>query len=369
MKLVTYVLRPEKIDLQPAELAAGLGPAGLSGRAGALHGDLVIDLPIAFEWARSNKPGMLAHELREGPLPDTLLGLLRLSPDFIQSARLVIGALAALSTEKLLHMEPGLAYPQNQVRLRAPIPEPPSVRDFYAFEQHVKTARAKRNLDMIPEWYEIPVFYFSNPAAINGPDDPIAYPKGTEWLDYELEVACVIGKPGKDIPVEAAADYIAGYTIMNDWSARDVQRKEMLMSLGPAKGKDFATSLGPWLVTPDELADRRAGLGKTERYEMTMLARVNGQKLSRGNFKDIYYSFPQLIAHASTNVWLKPGDVIGSGTVGTGCLLELTPPAPTLPADQRPPAPISYEQLRWLQRGDVVELEIDGLGVISNAIV
>ena len=263
----------------------------------------------------------------------------------------------------------GEAFTFEEVQLLAPIPEPPSVRDFYAFEQHVKTARAKRNLDMIPEWYEIPVFYFSNPAAINGPDDPIAYPKGTEWLDFELEIACVIGKAGKDIPVDEAAGYIAGYTIMNDWSARDVQRKEMLMSLGPAKGKDFATSLGPWLVTPDELAARRTGSGASERCDMTMLARANGQELSRGNFKDIYYSFPQLIAHASANVWLKPGDVIGSGTVGTGCLLELTPPAPTLPADQRPPAPISREQLRWLQRGDMVELEIEGLGVIKNRII
>ncbi|HEU5369022.1 MAG TPA: fumarylacetoacetate hydrolase family protein [Ktedonobacterales bacterium] len=369
MKLVTYVLRPEKVDLEPAELAAGLGPAGLSGRAGVLHGDLMIDLPIAFEWARGNLPGALPRELREGPLPDTLLGLLRLTPDFIQSADQVIDALAALPAEQLLSLEPGLAYPASKGRLRAPIPEPPSVRDFYAFEQHVKTARAKRNLGMIPEWYEIPVFYFSNPAAINGPDDSIAYPKGTEWLDYELEIACVIGKAGKDIPVEEAADYIAGYTIMNDWSARDVQRKEMLMSLGPAKGKDFATSLGPWLVTPDELSVWRSGSGASERYDMTMLARINGAELSRGNFKDIYYSFPQLIAHASRNVWLKPGDVIGSGTVGTGCLLELAPPIPTHPADERPPAPISREQLRWLQRGDVVELEIDGLGVLKNTVV
>ena len=369
MKLVTYVLRPEKVDLQPAELAAGLGPAGRSGRAGVLHGNLVIDLAIACEWTRGHEPGALAHELREGPLPDTLLGFLRATPDFVESARRVISALAALPAEQLITLEPGLAYPEGEVQFRAPIPEPPSVRDFYAFEQHVKTAREKRNLKMIPEWYEIPVFYFSNPAAISGPDDPIAYPKGTEWLDYELEIACVIGKAGKDIPVEEAADYIAGYTIMNDWSARDVQRKEMLMSLGPAKGKDFATSLGPWLVTPDELAARRTGSGTSERYDLTMLTRVNGQELSRGNFKDIYYSFPQLIAHASQNVWLKPGDVIGSGTVGTGCLLELAPPIPTLPADQRPPAPISREQLRWLQRGDVVELEIEGLGVIKNTIV
>ncbi|HEY7125174.1 MAG TPA: fumarylacetoacetate hydrolase family protein [Ktedonobacterales bacterium] len=366
MKLVTYALRPERADLQPAELAAGLGPASPSGRAGVLQGDLVIDLPVAFEWARRSAPGILTHELREGVPPETLLGLLRLGPGALECARQVVGALSALPPEQIVGMQPRLAYTQSEVRLRAPIPEPPSVRDFYAFEQHVKTARAKRNLSMLPEWYEIPVFYFSNPAAINGPDDPIAYPKGTHWLDYELEIACVIGRGGKDIPVEEAASYIAGYTIMNDWSARDLQRKEMLMSLGPAKGKDFATSLGPWLVTPDELASRCSGSGTSERYDLTMLARVNGQELSRGNFKDIYFSFPQLIAHASTNVWLKPGDVIGSGTVGTGCLLELTPPpdAPTAPG-----SPISREQLRWLQRGDSVEMEIEELGILKNTIV
>lgn len=367
MKLVTYALRPEKLDLQPAELAAGLGPASSSGRAGALHGNLVIDLPIAFEWARGSEPVALARELREGSLPDTLLGLLQLGPAVLESARQVVNALAARPEDKLLSMEPGLAYRQSDVRLHAPIPEPPSVRDFYAFEQHVKAARAKRNVGMIPQWYEIPVFYFSNPAAINGPDEPIAYPRETEWLDYELEIACVIGKAGKDIPVEEAADYIAGYTIMNDWSARDLQRKEMVLNMGPTKGKDFATSLGPWLVTPDELAAKRSGSGKSERYDLTMLARVNGQELSRGNFKDIYFGFPQLIAYASMNSWLKPGDVIGSGTVGTGCILEL------IPAEQEAHAPTSgpltRERLRWLQHSDVVELEIEGLGVLKNTVV
>ena len=367
MKLVTYALRPEKADLQPAELAAGLGPASRSGRAGALHEGIVIDLPIAFEWARDGEPVALARELREGSLPDTLLGLLQLGPGMLESARQVIGALAALPAERLLSMQPRLAYRQSEVRLHAPIPEPPSVRDFYAFEQHVKAARAKRNVGMIPQWYEIPVFYFSNPAAINGPDEPISYPRETEWLDYELEIACVIGKAGKDIPVEEAAEYIAGYTIMNDWSARDLQRKEMVLNMGPTKGKDFATSLGPWLVTPDELAGKRTGSSRAERYDLTMLARVNGQELSRGNFKDIYFGFPQLIAYASMNSWLKPGDVIGSGTVGTGCILEC------IPAEQEARAPtsgpISREQLRWLQRGDVVELEIDGLGTLSNTIV
>jgi fumarylacetoacetate (FAA) hydrolase len=240
----------------------------------------------------------------------------------------------------------------SEVTLLAPIPEPPALRDFYAFEQHVKTARAKRGLGMIPEWYEIPTFYFSNTSEIYGPDQPVPYPVGSNELDFELEIACVIGREGKDIPVEEAATYIAGYTIMNDWSARDFQRKDMVLNLGPGKGKDFATSLGPWLVTPDELASRRSGSGASERYDMTMIARVNGQEISRGNFNQIYYSFPQMIAWASCNARLRPGDVLGSGTVGTGCILEL-----------------GTEVHPWLQRGDVIELEIDGIGVLRNKII
>src|SRR3984893_10650012 len=218
----------------------------------------------------------------------------------------------------------GEAFAFEEVQLLSPIPEPPSVRDFYAFEQHVKSARAKRGLDMIPEWYEIPTFYFTNNSEIYGHNQPVPYPVGSNELDIELEIACVIGRDGKDIPLEEAASYIAGYTIMNDWSARDFQRKDMKLNLGPGKGKDFATSLGPWLVTPDELASRRTGSCANERYDMTMLARVKGKEISRGNFKDIYYSFPRMIAWASRNARLRAGDVLGSGTVGTGCLLEIS---------------------------------------------
>jgi fumarylacetoacetate (FAA) hydrolase len=254
-------------------------------------------------------------------------------------------------------------YTLHELVLLSPIPEPPSVRDFYAFEQHVKSARAKRGLGMIPEWYEIPTFYFTNNSEIYGHDQEVPYPVGSNELDIELEIACVIGREGKDIPVEEAANYIAGYTIMNDWSARDFQRKDMKLNLGPGKGKDFATSLGPWIVTPDELEPRRIHSSSelmtpgqansaNVRYDMTMLARVNGKEISRGNFKDIYYSFPQMIAYASRNARLRVGDVIGSGTVGTGCLLE-----------------IGTEVHPWFQRGDVIELEIEGIGVLRNRIV
>lgn len=240
----------------------------------------------------------------------------------------------------------------HEIKLLTPVPDPPTLRDFYAFEQHVATARAKRGLAMLPEWYEIPTFYFSNTSEIYAPDEPVPYPIGCKELDFELEIACVIGRAGKNIPVEEAADYIAGYMIMNDWSARDFQRLDMKLNLGPGKGKDFATSLGPWLVTPDELASRRSGEGAGERYDMTMLARVDGKEISRGNFKQIYYSFPQMIAHASRNARLRPGDVMGSGTVGTGCLLEL-----------------GTEVHPWLQPGETIELEIDGIGVLRNMIV
>ncbi len=273
----------------------------------------------------------------------TLLELLR-DPVGLDVAR------AALNGE----WEPGAVstYALDEVVLLAPIPDPPTLRDFYAFEQHVKTGRAKRGLEMLPQWYEIPTFYFSNTSEIAGPDAVIPYPLRCQELDFELEIACVIGREGKNIVPEEASDYIAGYTILNDWSARDFQRKDMLLNLGPGKGKDFATSLGPCLVTPDELTSRRSGTGINERYTMTMLARINGQEVSRGNFRDIYYSFPQIIAHASSNARLRVGDVLGSGTVGTGCLLEL-----------------GTTVHRWLQPDDVVELEIEGIGILRNRII
>jgi fumarylacetoacetate (FAA) hydrolase len=221
-------------------------------------------------------------------------------------------------------------YALADVRLLAPIPRPPSVRDAYAFEQHVANAARVTGRPGVPEeWYELPVFYFSNPAAIYGPDDVIPRPRGSEQLDYELEVAAVIGAEG----------VIGGFTIMNDWSARDLQRQEMRVGLGPAKGKDFATSLGPVVVTPDELGDLR----------LEMVARVNGEERSRGNLGDMYHSWDAILARAGENTQLVPGDVIGSGTVGTGCILE-------------------HGDERWLEPGDEVELEVEGIGVLRNRI-
>jgi fumarylacetoacetate (FAA) hydrolase len=306
--------------------------------AGVLADRYVVDLSVAAADAGEDWGGadldlgeLLAYELWD---PDSL-------------ADLVDRALAGGRPRSFDGLP--LAWPLADVDLGPPIPVPSSVRDFYAFEQHVKAARARRGAEMIPEWYDIPVFYFSNHNAILGPDDPVVRPRRSRELDFELEIACVIARTGIDIPAEEAQDYILGYTIMNDWSARDLQRQEMKMNLGPAKGKDFASSLGPWVVTPDELADRRVGDG---RYDLAMLARINGREVSRGNFKDIHFTFAQMIERASSDVLLLPGDVLGSGTVGTGCILELGP-----------------ENVPWLEPGDLVELEIEGLGILANRVL
>ncbi|MEE6449057.1 fumarylacetoacetate hydrolase family protein [Gottfriedia acidiceleris] len=241
----------------------------------------------------------------------------------------------------------GERIPLSSVQLRAPLPKPQSIRDFYAFEEHVKTARGRRGLEMIPEWYDVPVFYFTNHRAVIGPEDHVSIPTNCKKMDFELEIACIIGKEGKDLSVEEADDYILGYTILNDWSARDIQAHEVKVGLGPSKGKDFATSLGPCIVTKDEIEKFRTG----KSYDLKMTAAVNGKVISSGNFSSIYYSVPELISHASKNVTLYPGDVIGSGTVGTGCILEL-----------------GEEKHRWLEDGDVVELSITGLGTLRNTV-
>jgi fumarylacetoacetate (FAA) hydrolase len=312
---------------------------------GAVIDDLIVDL-IEAE-TRAVETERLPKQVLPRDEPDPLLALLN-EMGGLEQAR---GVLTALSHEDWRRL--ALATPIEQVTLHAPILHPPSVRDFYAFEQHVKTARANRGVEMIPEWYEIPVFYFTNHHAITGPFDPVKRPKASAALDFELEIAAVMGRRGCDIPARDAEAYVAGYLVMNDWSARDLQRQEMKMNLGPAKGKDFATTIGPCLVTPDELADRRIDRGdKGAVYDLQLIGRVNGQAISRGNWRDMYFTFAQLIERASADVWLYPGDVIGSGTVGTGCLLELT-------KGQGP----------WLQPGDVVELEIERLGLIHNQVV
>jgi fumarylacetoacetate (FAA) hydrolase len=253
----------------------------------------------------------------------------RVAPGRLEADRVIELGAASLAEWLAVGGEDTAEHGLDEVRLLAPVPRPPSVRDFYAFERHVKAARAQRGLEIAPEWYRVPVFYFSNPAAIYGPEDEIPFPTESSLWDYELEAAAVVGGEGG----------IAGLTVLNDWSARDLQKMEMVVGLGPAKGKDFATSLGPVLVTVDELGD----------LCLEMAARVNGEERSRGNLREMHWSWEELLAHAGRNTRLLPGDVLGSGTVGTGCILE-------------------HGDGRWLKPGDLVELEIEGIGVLRNRV-
>jgi fumarylacetoacetate (FAA) hydrolase len=230
-----------------------------------------------------------------------------------------------------------------------PILAPPSVRDFYAFEQHVGTMWKRRGGEIPDAWYRLPIFYFSNTSEIRGPRDPVWAPRGSTELDYELEVAALIDTPVRDLEAYRGEQAIGGYMILNDWSARDLQREETTVRLGPAKGKDFASTIGPWVVTPDELADARSG----KAYDLEMTASVNGEQLSRGSWASAHFSFGEMIERASADVSLRPGDVLGSGTVGTGCLLE-----------------IRDERLgRYLAPGDSVTLTVERLGSLTSAVI
>ena len=266
-----------------------------------------------------------------------------------------------LINEGKIRMEKGI--PLDSVRLLAPVPFPTSCRDAYAFRQHVAAARRNRRVEMIPEYDQYPVFYFTNHLNIKGPGEVPCMPDHFEKLDFELEAAIVICKHGRNIKADEADEYIGGLMIMNDFSARRLQMEEMLLNLGPAKGKDFATTIGPCLVTLDELAEfeiaaKENHTGKA--WNLKMICKVNGVQVSEGSLGDMDWTFAEIIERASYGVDLFPGDVIGSGTVGTGCFLELNGTG-KLNDD-------NYAE-QWLKEGDVVELEIDGLDVLSNTIV
>jgi fumarylacetoacetate (FAA) hydrolase len=235
------------------------------------------------------------------------------------------------------HVRTGSVHPLSELHLLAPVPTPPSVRDFFAFEEHVAAGWRLRGAEIPEAWYEAPVFYFSNPAGICGPGDEVARPTNCNMLDFELEIAAVM----------ATDNEIAGFTLMNDWSARDLQVKEMTVGLGPAKGKDFATSLGPMLVTPEELPYEDG------RLHLEATVTVNGQEVARSDASKQHYTWPQIVQQAARDTELRPGDVLGSGTLGKGCLLELGP----------------LEGERWLEPGDVVALDAPGIGTLANPVV
>jgi fumarylacetoacetate (FAA) hydrolase len=242
----------------------------------------------------------------------------------------------------------GPRYRESEFAFLPPVVRPPAFRDFYGFEGHMKTACARRGREMPSAWYEAPVFYFSNPTALRGHDAAVCAPAGCAELDYELELGVVIGHGGRDIAPERAWEHVYGFTIINDLSARDLQRREMAVGLGAAKGKDFATAVGPWLVARQDFSDRMVG----EKLSLTLSARVNGRELSRGNLADLYHTIPRMIAHASRDVELIPGDLIGTGPVDNGCILTLGP----------------ENTGGWLEPGDVVELEIERIGVLRTRI-
>lgn len=311
MKLVTYTIST---------------PFGMVDRLGALEGEEIIDLTTAYEGKLAAEgepdPGTLAALL----VPPSLLALLR---------REERGMSAAREALQFAHKNKTLRFRLDEVKLRAPLPRPNSVRDFMVVEEHVRGTFGE---EIPEEWYEIPVHYKGNPDSILGPYEDVKWPSYTEQLDYELELCAIIGKRGREIREEDATSYIAGYTVFNDWSARDIQFREMNVRLGPALGKDFANSIGPCLVTPNEI----------DIYTAPMQARINGEVWSSGTQGAMRFNFPQIIAHLSSDQTLMPGDLLGSGTVGGGSGLELD---------------------RWIQPGDVVELEVEGIGVLRNRVV
>jgi fumarylacetoacetate (FAA) hydrolase len=338
MKLVTF-----EVNGSSARQAAGI-----------LLGEAVVDLATAFTWFERDggRPSDAAHMLdRYGA---GVLGFIEHAKHARPAADEIVRRFEARRTPASFDGRP-FVHPLGSVTLCSPLPRPPSMRDGYAFRQHVETARRNRGLEMIPEFDQFPVFYFTNHQAVIGPGDLRVQRLHLDRLDFELEAAIVVGQRGRNVPASRADELIFGFTIMNDFSARALQMEEMKLSLGPAKGKDFATALGPWLVTIDELAPASRATPNGAAWDLGMRALVNGTQVSQGNVKDMTWTFAQILERASYGVTLHPGDVIGSGTCGTGCFLELNGSKVT--------------SNQWLHPGDTVALEIDGLGRLENRVV
>ncbi len=320
MKLVTF------------EVATPLGPVE---RLGAVRDGRVVDLTLAATLLYKAEGRARAAERAEFFVPPCLLGLLDGGDEAMTEAK---RALDSVKGEPVGPRGETVVWNASSVRLKAPLPRPRSLRDFFAFEDHAKAGAARRNEPMQKEWYDQPVYYKANTREVYGPGDAIPWPSFTRKLDFEFEIAAVVGREGRDIPVADAKRFIAGYMVMNDCSARDIQKNEMVCRMGPAKGKDFATVLGPWFVTADEWPSG----------EIPPLAvRVNGEEWSRSNGLQPYWSFAVMLSHASQNETLRPGDLLGSGTYFKGCGLD---------------------QDRWIKPGDEVELDAGPLGVLKNKV-
>lgn len=312
-------------------------PVGRLRRLGAMVGDRVLDLNTTFQVVAGGT-SEAARRLADAYFPGDMVAFLESGERGLEAARELVER-AELGTLPTSAEGATLLFAPGDVRLLSPLTRANTLRDFLAFEAHTKRGYERRGQEMPALWYELPVYYKGNGRSLIGPGEDVAWPRFTEQFDYELEIACVIGKTGRNIPVAEAHAYIAGYCILNDFSARDVQMQEVQLRLGPAKGKDFATGLGPWLVTPDEIGDAR---------NLRMVARVNGEIWSEGNSGTSHWTFEQMIAYVSREETIYPGDVFGSGTVGGGC---------------------GYELDRWVQPGDLIELEIERLGTLANRVV
>ena len=313
-------------------------PVGYIQRIGAIHQNRLIDLNMGYTCYLTEKHGgKQACELAAAMLPPDMVAFFRRGAEGEDRARLIIDYVVKrqVKSEPFGPQGEKVVYHMAEVKLKAPVPRPNSLRDYLSFEGH-SSFSGKRQLDK--GWYEMPVCYKGNPDTVIGPDEIIPWPAFTDLLDYELEYGICIGKEGRNIPRERAEEYIAGYTIFNDVSARDIQLKEMLAGgLGPAKGKDTCSVMGPCLVTPDEV----------DPDNLRMMARINGEIWSDNNSRTSYWTWPQIIEFASMDETLYPGDFLGSGTVEHGCGMELN---------------------RWIQPGDVIELEVEGIGILRNRV-
>ncbi len=322
MKLVTF------------EISTTVGPVQ---SIGAISGEKIIDLNLGYTCYLADKRGSyIAYELASVIVPPDMIAFLRSGQEGMEAARTTIDYVAKKQAKGTIlgPMGERVIYEMAEVKLKAPVPRPNSLRDYLAFEGHASLSGLKQ-LDKA--WYEIPVCYKGNPDTVIGLEETIPWPSYTDLLDYELEYGIYIGKEGKNIPREQAEEYIAGYTIFNDISARDIQMQEMMVGLGPVKGKDFCSVMGPCLVTPDEI----------DPSNLRMIARINGEAWSENNSGTSYWTWPQIIEFASMEETLYPGDFLGSGTVEKGCGGELN---------------------KWLQAGDVIELEVEGIGILRNRV-
>lgn len=306
-------------------------------RLGAVIPNGIADLNFAFERVLDAEGDSQPAALAAARVPSRMLEFLEAGERALEDAGRALSFLTE-SGETMGADGQTLLYRPDEVKLLAPLPNPRSIRDFYAFEAHVKRGFEKRGEPMPAEWYELPVYYKTAHHNIIGTDTDVCWPSFTEKFDYELELAAVIGRRGSNIRQSEARRHIVGFTVMDDFSARDIQKKEMKVRLGPAKGKDWCTALGPWLVTADEIGDP---------YHLAMEARVNGEIWSKGNSGSIHWKFEQMIEFVSQDDFVMPGDILGSGTVGAGCGLELD---------------------RWVKRGDTIELEIEKIGILRNRV-